>query len=225
MRAIVAAVMLGLLLIATVSAVPVTGALAKDIGSNNATLYMTGAATTCWFQYGMQTGENMTWKSPNQTPSGGLCNYTIYGSPITPVTIFYFRACDTTGCGASSSFTTSAVTVIPTSTYGSIFDNLTESNFDITRIGMSTIQPLYWVVPSMPSLIWALLFMGLFIGMWLRGRDLGYVALIGIIVSVAFMGTTSSYGLGIVVDPVFSDMGQGIVYATVAGIILAIIKK
>ena len=207
------------------SALPFTDSPATDIGSNNATLFMTGASTTCWFQYGMLPGNNMTWKSPNQTPSGGLCNYTIKGSPITPLTVYYYRACDVTGCGSDDSFTTAAVTPIPTSTFGSIFQNLSDNNFDITLIGAATIQPFYWAAPTMPSLIWALLFMGLLIGMWLRGRDLGYVAIFGIIISVLFIGTTSSYGLGIVVDPVFTDIGQGIVYATIAGVILAIIKK
>jgi hypothetical protein len=59
--------------------------------------------------------------------------------------------------------------------------------------------------------------------MWLRGRDLGYIAIFGVILSVIFVGGT--YGLGIELDPVFFAMGQGIFYATIAGIILSIIKK
>jgi len=207
-----------------VSAIPVTDGPATDIGSNNATLFMTGASTTCWFQYGMLPGNNMTWKSPNQTPSGGLCNYTIKGSPITPVTIFYYRACDVTGCGSDDSFTTAAVTAIPTSTYGSTFQNLSDNNFDITLIGASTMAPYMWVVPTLEGLVWALLFTGLLVGMWLRGRNLGYIAIFGVIISVMFL-TGASYGLGIPVDSVFTDIGQGIMYATVAGVILALIKK
>lgn len=209
------------LIIGGVGALPTTG-LVQDVGSNNFTMYMNGASTTCWFRYG-ENPQYLTWKTPNQTPSGGLCNYTARGSPITPVTLYYWRACDVTGCGSTEAFDTIAVTPIPTTTYGSIFQNLTDNNFDVTLIGAATIQPLYWLVPTMPSLIWALLLTGLLVGMWLRGRDLGYVSIFGVVISLAFFGST--YGLGIVVDPVFVALGQGILYATVAGIVLSIIKR
>lgn len=210
------------LLVASATAAPTTGA-ATDVGSNNATVFMSGAATTCWFQWGLQAGSAMTWKTPNQTPNGGLCNYTIRGSPIFGSHLWYYRACDVTGCGADGTFTTTAVTVLPTSTYGEIFQNLTENNFDVTFIGMWTVAPYAWVIPTFPGLIWGLILTGLLIGLWLRGRDLGYVAIFGFIIAVAFFG--GAYGLGVDVDPVLVGFGQGILYAAIAGAVLSIIKK
>jgi hypothetical protein len=205
-----------------IAALPTTGAVTL-VGSNNATVFMSGASTTCWFQWGIQTGNNMTWKTPNQTPSGGLCNTTIRGSPIFESQKWYYRACDITGCSSDGTFTTTDVTTIPQPTYGATFENLTDNSFDIMLIGGATMAPFYWVIPTFPGLIWAMLFTGLLIGLWLRGRDLTYVAIIGFILSVGFLG--GAYGLGIELDPVFVALGQGIFYAAIAGGILAIIKK
>lgn len=203
-------------------ALPTTGA-SSLVGSNNATVTMTGAATACWFEWGILEGDGMSWRTANKTPAAGVCTDTIKGSPLIGAQKFYYRACDASGCGADSSFTTLPVTPLPTFTYGQIFSNLTESGFDITLIGFATVRPFVWVVPTFPGLIWGLLLTGLLIGLWLRGRDLGYVSIVGFIISIAFFG--GSWGLGIDLDPTFISFGQGIFYATVSGTILSIIKK
>jgi len=208
--------------IAIGSATPTTG-VATLIGSNNATLAMSGAATTCWFEWGMQTGNDMTWQTPNATPSGGLCNYTIRGSPYIGGQTFYFRGCDATGCGASGSFAAASVTPLPTSTYGATFENLTQNNFDITLIGGATMAPYMWLLPTYPSLIWGLIFMFIFIGLWLRGREIGTVTILGFIVGVLLF--SPAYGLDIGVPQEFAAIGQGIAYACVAGYVLHLIKK
>lgn len=205
------------------SALPTTGA-ATLVGSNNATVTMTGAATTCWFEWGMLAGDSMTWKTPNNTPAAGVCTYTIRGSPITGSTVWYFRACDATGCGADGTFTTAAVTAIPTSTYGATFENLTDTNFDITLIGAATMAPYMWILPTYHALIWGLVFMFLFVGIWLRGRDMGYIVIFALIIGVILF-SSASYGIAVGVPQEFADIGQGIVYAAVAGVILSIIKK
>ena len=217
------ALFIALLLVAGVcSALPTTGA-ASLIGSNNVTVTMTGAATTCWFQWGIQTGVNMTWRTPNATPVAGICTQTIKGSPLSGNQLFYYRACDVTGCGVSASFTTLPVTAIPTSTYGDTFTNLTENNFDITLIGAATMAPYMWLLPTFPALIWSIIFMFIFIGLWLRGRDMGLIVGMGLILGAVLFFPT--YGLMISMDPVFTAAGQGIMYASFAGIVLVIIKK
>ena len=218
---LVAAIMIGCLS-GVANAVPTTGAVTL-VGSNNATVFMSGASTTCWFQWGIQNGNNMTWKTPNQTPSGGLCNYTIRGSPISENQKWYYRACDTTGCGADGTFTTTTLTIIPQPTYGDTFQNLTDSSFDITLIGGATMAPFYWVIPTFPGLIWGLLLTGLLIGLWLRGRDLTYLSIVGFILSIGFLG--GAYGLGIELDPLFVALGQGVFYAAITGGLLSVIKK
>lgn len=208
--------------VGTCTAAPTTGAVTL-IGSNNATVTMTGAATTCWFQWGLQPGSAMTWKTPNQTPAAGVCTATIKGSPLFGNQLWYYRACDVTGCGADATFTTLAVTVLPTPTYGAIFQNLTDNGFDIMLIGMFTVAPFMWIVPTMPGLVWALLVMGLLIGVWLRTRALWYVSLLGLTISLGFFSV--AYGLGVDLDWTFVFVGQGILYASFAGLMLSIIKK
>lgn len=212
-----------LILMPLASALPTTGA-ATLVGSNNVTLTMTGAAgTSCRFEWGLNPGPGKAWKTPNQTPAGGVCTATIRGSPLIGHQKFYYRACDSSGCGADAFFTTADVTPMPTTTYGEIFTNLTNNGFDITLIGLFTIAPYVWVIPTFPGLIWGLLLTGLLIGWWLRGRDLGYVAIAGFIMSPLFFG--SAYGLGIPLDPVLVGFGQGVFYAAIAGTILHLIKK
>lgn len=212
-----------MLLAAPSMAVPIIGPV-SDVGSNNATVILGGAVGTCWFEWGLSQGDNMSWRTPNQTPdAAATCEYTIKGSPIFGNQKWYFRGCDTTGCSADGNFTTLQVTPLPTFTYGAIFQNLTSNGFDITLIGLFTIAPYAWVVPTFPGLIWGLLLTGLLIGVWMRGRDLTYVSILGFILSVAFFG--GSWGLGIDLDPTFIAAGQSIFYASIAGAVLTIIKK
>ena len=193
------------------------------IGSNNVTLSMAGAATTCWFQWGMLPGAGMTWRTPNQTPVAGACTYRIFGSPLIGNELFYFRACDVTGCDGELTFTTATVTPIPSTTYGNTFVNLTENNFDITFVGGATMQPYMWLVPGFEALIWGLIFMFVFIGMWLRGREIGTITILGFIIGVLLF--SPAYGLDIGIPPEFAAFGQGIAYACVAGFLLSLIKK
>jgi len=210
------------LLLESVTAAPTTGA-ASLISSNNATFTMTGAGTVCWFEWGMQTGDDMTWKTTNATPAAGVCTLTVRGSPYIGGEVFYYRACDETGCGASATFTPPKVTPIPTSTYGSTFENLTQNNFDITLIGGATMAPYMWLLPTFQSLIWGLIFMFIFIGLWLRGREIGTVTILGFIVGVLLFSPT--YGLDIGIPQEFAAIGQGIAYSCIAGYVLHLIKK
>lgn len=200
------------------NAAPTTGA-ATLVGSNNVTVAMSGAATACWFEWGLLPGSGMTWDTPNRTPNGGLCNYTIKGSPLSGNQKFYYRACDVTGCGADAFFTTATVTAIPTPTYGSTFENLTENGFDVTMVGTGVMAPYMWLVPSFEGLVWTLIFSALVIGIWLRSRDAGYTVHPGIYLLVCIGG------LGLSILPEFAAIGQGIAYASIAGLILSIIKK
>lgn len=211
------------LLIAPVVALPNTQP-ATLVGTNNATLNGNGAATTCWFIWGTSNLGNETWRTPNQTSSGGVCTYRIHGSPIMGSTVFYFKVCDTTGCSANElSFTTGTVTPIPTVTYGSIFDNLTENAMDLTLVGYQSTFPYQWLVPTFATLIWGLIFAFIFLGMWLRGRDVTVPALVGFITSSFLFLGNQGLNLGIPVE--FTTLAQGLMYASIAGIILALIKK
>jgi hypothetical protein len=205
-----------------VGALPTTGA-ATLVGSNNVTVTSSGAATTCWFEWGMLTDGEESWSTPNQTPVGGVCTKTIKGSPLVGGSVFYYRVCDVTGCGADATFTTAAVTPIPTTTYGAIFDNLTDNQMDITMVSYQATAPYMWLVPGNAVLVWGLLFSFIFMGMWLRGRDVTVPTIVGFLIgSFIFMG---NYGLQLGIPGEIAELGQGIMYAAIAGILLSLIKK
>jgi len=205
-----------------VSAVPTTGA-ATMVGSNNATVTMSGATGDCWFIWGQLNNYEETWRTPNGTPNEGACSYRIKGSPLIGNTLFYYAACDSTGCGSELSFLTLEVTPVPTTTYGAIFDNLTENGMDLTLVGWQSTAPYMWLVPDFAALVWGLIFAFIFVGLWLRGRDVTVPTIVGFIVgSFLFSG---GYGLNLGIPIEFVGISQGLMYASLAGIILAIIKK
>lgn len=211
-----------MMLVGCVGAIPVL-APPMSITSNSVDVQVGGAAGTCWFEYGMQPSPSLSWRTKNQTPVAANCLETIHGSPLLGGTLFYFRGCDTTGCSADSTFTTLAVTPIPTTTFGSTFDNLTESNMDISLLGYQATAPYTWLFPTLPSLMWGMVFSFIFIGLWLRGRSVTIPSILGFLIGVFIFSV--DYGLGIGIPPELAAIGQGAMYAAIAGVILSLIKK
>lgn len=207
-----------LVLLPAVSALPTTGA-ASLIGSNNVTLAAAGVTTTAWFEYGLTSG-SLIWKSPNDTATGAYSKR-IYGSPLMGGQEFYYRACDVTGCGAELSFTMAVVTPQPQTTFGYIYQNVTESGFDPVLIGANAMEPYMWPVAPATSIVWGLVFLFIFAGLWMRGRDVTIPVMLGFI--VGFIALNPSYGIG--VPAPFAGIAQGIVYASLAGIIMVLFKK
>jgi hypothetical protein len=198
-------------------AVPTTEA-ASAIGNNNVTLHMSGGAAPMWFMWG-QTSGSLSWITPNATTDSAF----IYGSPLLGHTLFYFKACDTTGCGNELSFTTLALTPQPQTTFGAGVDNITRSQFDIEVIARESIQGYFWAVPTFPVIVWGLLFFGIFLGLWIRERDLVVPVIIGLITGSFIMFGSTGLQLGIPAE--FSQMAQGLTYAALAGVLLTWIKR
>jgi len=200
-----------------VCALPTTQA-ATLVGNNNASLHMTGNVGTSWFEYGQKSG-SLSWRTPNSTAN----NYTVYGSPLSGSKLFYFRGCDGTGCGNELSFTTAALTPSPQTTFGKALDNMTQSNYDIEVIAGNSIAGYFWLVPTFPTIVWGLLFFGIYIGLWVRERDLVVPVILGLITGSFVMFTDSGLNLGIPVE--FMAVAQGITYAALAGVVLTIMKR
>jgi hypothetical protein len=206
------------------TAAPTTNA-ATLVGTNNATLSMTSAGgLTSWFEWGQNT-VLLTWKTPNFTSTAGANTVIVKGSPLNGNTIFYFRACDTTGCGAQLSFTTPAITPMPTTTLGNIYQNLTDSGFDLTFIPIDAVASYGWVLPgSLVSVMWALVFSTIFLGMWLSGRGTIIPAILGLMIGT-FLWSGGVGQLNMPISPEMVDLGQGIVMASVAGVVVGIFKR
>ena len=191
--------------------------------SNSVNLASTGATTPCWFEWGQQPGY-LSWKTPNGTAASCLLT-TVKGSPLNGNTVFYYRICDTTGCGAELSFVTSSITPMPTTTYKVIFDNLTESGFDIQMLPNSVLQPYLWVLPDpmFRMVIFGLLFMGIFIGLWQSGRGMVIPVILGLLAGSSLL--LPGVGLMMGIPPEWNSISMSIVYAGLAGIAVYIFKK
>jgi hypothetical protein len=207
-----------LLLVCSVGALPVTGA-ASAVSSNNVTLAAAGTTTTAWFEYGMTSG-SLIWRSPNETASGAYSKR-LYGSPLMGGQKFYYRICDVTGCGAESFFTLAVVTPQPQTTFGYIYRNVTDSGFDPSIVAFNAMEPYMWPASPSRSVIWGLVFLFIFAGLWMRGKDVTIPVVLGLV--VGFIALNPTYGVGMPVE--FIGISQGIAYASLAGIIMAIFKK
>ena len=211
-----AAVIAWVIICGMVSAVPTTNP-ASLISSNNVTFSGSGMASPNWFDYGMSSGY-LIWKTPNQT-AAGLVNYTEVGSPLIGGQVYYYKACDNTGCGAEETFTLATVTPQPQTTFSYVYENITQSGFDPAIVAYDAVQPYFWVSP--PSVVWGLLFFFIFAALWVRGRDVTIPSLLGLI--TGFMVFNPTYGIQMPAE--FIGMSQGICYASLSGIILALFKK
>lgn len=207
-----------MLLVSSVSAAPVTGA-ASLIGSNNVTLAAAGVTAPVWFEYGMTSG-SLIWRTPNETKTGAYSRW-VYGSPLMGGQKFYYRVCDSVGCGVEKDFTMAVVTPQPQTTFGYIYQNVTESGFDPSIMALNAMEPYMWPVMPATSVVWGLVFFFIFTALWIRGRDVTIPVILGLI--VGFIAFNPAYGVGMPAP--FVGISQGIAYASLAGIILAIFKK
>jgi hypothetical protein len=203
-------------LILPAAAIPTTNA-ATLVGSNNATLNSAGGVPPVWFEWGQNTG--YSWMTENSTNS----SIEIYGSPLLGATQFHFRACDSTGCGGDRTFTTLSITPGPQSHFGASIDNITRYNFDIEVLARESISAYGWAGGVTQVVMWGLLFFAIYLGLFLRGKDVTIPVIVGLITGPFIMFDTVGLNLGI--PPEFKMMAQGITYAALAGIVFMWIKR
>lgn len=214
-------------LVAAVGAVPNTGA-ATLVGNNNFTLTCAGAVGNTWFEYGTQENALNIW-TQEKAPTGGVLTTTEYGSPIQPSTHYYYVACDGTGCDATAhSFDTTALVPIPTSTLGTAVQNMTESRFNLLYMPGNLVIPYQWLFPDDTkamsiTIIFGMIMMFIYIGLWLRTRSVATGVVMGLLTSSFILFTNQGLNLGIPVE--FAAIAQGLLYASMAGVLLAFLKK
>jgi hypothetical protein len=207
-------ILAAILLIASVQAVPTTGA-ASLIGNNNFTLSATGCTGTCWFQWSFATGQ--AWAhTPNQTPATGAISYTMKGTPVFGSTKYYFRACDASGCGAEQSFTTIPVVTVVIPTFDQYFQNMTENNFDLANAAWNFTKVYTDVTGA--TFFYGLLLAMLFGGMWLRTKGTQTATILGMIMIGLFASSAAGLQLGL--PPAFLAVGQALMYLSLAGAVM-----
>lgn len=213
-------ILLAMLLVQCAYAAPTTQA-AFNVNSMNVTFDATGATGDTWWEYGMKSG-SLSWKTENASAVGGYANITESGVPLMSATKYYFRACDSTGCGSELDVTLSAVTPAPATTYGNTARNISKSHFDIAQIGTSIMEPYIWVTGSIQILFGVLLFF-VFTGLWLRQREVVLPIILGMIGSglLIYSGATNPVGI----PPEFLIVVIGLVAAGLTGVVTGILKK
>lgn len=224
MRKISLGILFMVLLVTVVTAAPAPPAISA-IGSNNATFTSNGAGIV-WFRWG-KNPDIPEWKTPNQTAAGGF-HTTVRGSPYLFSTKYYVKACDITGCSAAVSFVSAATTPIPQSTYGATFVNITETSFDIPTIITNLGKPMTWLLPHGAlnggiSVVTSLIVGFYFFGLWIRTRNIRIPTILGIITATMFLSANTGFGWGMPDE--FSAIAQGLLYASITGLIMSFIKK
>lgn len=216
-----------LLMVCSVSAVPVTSAV-TNIGNNNFTLSCTGATGDVYFKYGTDSSRLNYW-TMNVTSVAGAATSNEYSSPIQPSTPYYVTACDASGCDVTPvSFTTLAISPVPTTTLGLAVTNMTKNRFNMMYLPANVMIPYGWLFPSDLqqsgyTIVFGTLLFFVYVGLWLRSRSVAPVAVIGLLTSFAFLYANQGLNLGIPVE--FVAMSQALLYASLAGLLLALLKK
>jgi hypothetical protein len=210
-----AIILLLLITVNTVEAVPTTNA-ATMVGNNNFTMNGNGASGGVgWFQWSMKTGLEYA-HTPNVTTPGGAYSYVMANSPIWGSTVYYYKACDATGCGGEVSLTTTAVTPIPVPNYDAYAQNMTENHLDPMNFIWNTTRPFTAI--SGDTIFYGLIFAMLLIGMWLKTHGTQTATMFGMMFICMF--TVSAGGLAIGLPPEFLAAGQALMYISLTGMIV-----
>ena len=209
------------ILITPVVAIPTTGA-ATLVGSNNATLAATGGGVDCWFTYGTNSG-NHYWITPNTTAAAGVFSQRIHSAPLTGNTLWYYAACDETGCDAEQSFFTLPVTPLHQTNMGGFYRNITQSGFNIPNMAANLIGPYVWNTNIPLVIVFLLIFMPVFVGIWLRSRSAIMVMITGFITGSFILYADRGLQLGI--PPEVTQVAQALCYVAFAGAVIYILKR
>jgi hypothetical protein len=194
------------------SGVPTTDA-ATGVTNRAATMNMHGGTGDCWYEWG--GSGNLIYSTGNVTCGA----YEQWGSPILSSTTYSFKACDSTGCGSPLSFTTSVATVSNRTYYGEGVITMFKSGMNVTQV-MSVVLTPYTNTMTAP-VTWGMLFLFIFLGLWIKPKDITIPLIIAFIAGGAIWSGTSALGI----PPEFADMGQGLMYAAVAGLVFSWFTK
>jgi hypothetical protein len=197
-------------------AVPTTDA-ASGVTTREATFNSHGGATMCWFTWGGSSTGNLIYSTPNDSSCSGT--YLQLGSPLLTSFTYYVKACDVTGCGNAISFTTPPATISNRTYYGDGVIAMARSGMNVTQI-MSLILVPYTSTITAP-ITWGMLFLFIFLGLWIKPKDITIPLILAFIAGGAIWSGTSALGI----PPEFVDIGQGLMYAAVAGLVFSWFTK
>ena len=214
-------ILLTLLIIGVVQAVPTAGS-ATEVSSNNFTVAVTGSdGGDTWIAWGQASGA-YPWASPSAEFHSGDGSLVVYGAPIIGGSTIYYVPCDSTGCGGEHSVSIPAITPMPTTTFGAIYNNLTAQHFKVTTIP-AAIVAAYAATQVSITLYAGIAFFFLFFGFWFRTRSVRMTLILGLLMAAFITSPTTGLMLG--APLAFQLVAQGLMAAAIAGILLSFIRK
>ena len=135
-----------------------------------------------------------------------------YGPPMLSGTQYYVVACDNTGCGNQVTWTTPVIQPLNQSHYGDSLFNSTRYGMNSTSLVPAITRPYTGTMTA--PVAWGLLFFFLFTGMWMKTKDIFLPCMMAIVAGGAIWMGNGALG----VPPEWADIGQGLMYAAIAGI-------
>ena len=196
------------------SAVPTTDAV-TGVTTRSATLNAAGGVGTCWYTWGGNSVSQI-YKTTNSTCGS---SYTINGAPLLTSSTYYVRNCDSTGCGNTVSFVTPAATISGLTYYGTGVVTMFESGMNVTQVMGIIITP-YTNTMTAP-VTWGMLFLFIFLGLWIKPKDITIPLILAFIAGGAIWSGTAALGI----PPEFESIGQGLMYAALAGLVFSWFTK
>jgi len=215
MKHILYILIVAMLCISVCGAIPTTDAV-TGVSQRDATFNMHGGATECWFQWGMSATATGMYRTENDTSCGSAYQY---GSPLLTGSTYYVQACDSTGCGNKVSFTTPAAIVSTRTYYGTGIVTIFKNGFNVTQSASIIVSP-YTNTMTAP-VTWGMLFFFIFLGLWVKPKDITIPLILAMVCGGAIWSGTSALGI----PPEFADIGQGLLYAAVAGLVFSWFSK
>jgi hypothetical protein len=215
---LLAMAILMVVVVMVVQGVPTTGAV-TDITTNQVTFHATGSGNDGWFEWGGYTG-GYHWTTVNQTYSGSFYEIQL-GAPMLTGTRYYVRACDNTGCGSEVTWDVPESTLPNRTSYGAGLIQILRTGFNTSYLLPAMVAPYTETFPGGAPATWGVLFFFIFAGYWLRPRDIFLPCILAMIAGGAIWLGNSALG----VPPEFASIGQGLMYASIAGIAVSWFTK
>jgi hypothetical protein len=118
---------------------------------------------------------------------------------------------------------TPIITPVPTTTYGEILKNITDTKFNIVLLPGNVMSPYGFLSMGIMSVPYFLIFMAYFLSLWISHGNLKMASIVGILFGVMFLVSTGGLGIGLPAE--MAPLAYGALAASCAGYIMSMFKN
>lgn len=203
-----------LFLLVTAASAAITTNAATDISQGKVTMNGNHAgAGIAYFKYGTSP-ERFVYRTENQSVNGAY-TATVNGWPLMLGKTYYFMAIDAedSTTGSTLSFSLTATTPVPTSTFGNTFTGLKRNKLNISASALNITEPYANVFGG--GNIGLAIFIGLFYAIVLGGM---LIFMEDVILPVQFGVLLAAAGIYALLPPEFQTVAYTLTVMAIAGI-------